>query len=472
MTIDTTPGATTRLEARLPAAKPVDDGDLTWLPAWRLREMIGSKQISPVEVVKHFLDRIAELDPQLHAFRWFYPDDALDQAKAAEAAVMAGEELGPLHGVPVAFKDHYMIGGRVFLNLREAPALTEPVADRDCIEVTRMRKAGAIIFGHTWMGQEFSNNPWDLSRVPGVSSGGNGPAVAAGLVPIALGSDAGGSVRLPAALSGTFGIIPTRGRVPDVSWRSLAPWGHMRIGPATRDVRDAAIALAALAGPSGYDHYALQDPAPDFLGSIGKGIGGIRLAWTDDFGHTGRYSAYDTPGLIEKVRAAAFALEQVGAAVSQTREVWDYTDQEFLSFMLSTGAPAPVEAHPSAKLFEASLERRNELWTKFMRLFETHDLLLSPTLRLIAPPRPRWNAYVSGNDADTAERPMPEMAMSKFGEAVTAHMRLFNWMGFPAANVPVGFIDGMPIGLQIAGPPNSEPKILQLAQAVLEMQAQ
>ena len=206
--------------------------DLTWEPAWRIRELIGAEALSPVEVLEHFLHRIETHQGVLRAFD-HVDERARMEAKAAEAAVMSGEELGPLHGVPIAVKSHLDIEG-----LRQPAPFGTDIAVHDDLTVERLRGAGAVIVGHTGMPVmandgtfdyvSTARNPWDPERTPGISSAGSAAAVAAGLLPVALGSDGGGSTRLPAAYSGLVGVHPTAGMVP---WLGLLQSSTSTIGP-------------------------------------------------------------------------------------------------------------------------------------------------------------------------------------------------------------------------------------------------
>jgi aspartyl-tRNA(Asn)/glutamyl-tRNA(Gln) amidotransferase subunit A len=202
------------VEPRLASAKPELDPD--WAPAWRVRELIVARKLSPVEATEHFLNRIETFDPALHAFRELDAERAREAARKAEAAVMAGEPLGPLHGAPIAVKELIAVRGEPFYN----PAVGHRVtADRDSIEVERLRAAGAVVVGVTVGGlttREFGasdrqpQNPWNRTRVCGDSSTGAACAVAAGMVPVALGTDGQGSNRLPGAYCGLVGLLPGR----------------------------------------------------------------------------------------------------------------------------------------------------------------------------------------------------------------------------------------------------------------------
>src|SRR6516165_6549644 len=258
--------------------------DLCWLPAWRLEELIRAKEVSPVDVTRHVLDRIDRLDGTLHAFITVMPKEALAAARRAEDAIRLGDELGPLHGLPVSMKDSLWTQG---MRTTDGSRIYQDfVPEEDSIAAERIRAAGGIIFGKTNL-PEFALfrrtmnllvpeclNPWDIRRTSGGSSGGAAVATAAGLGPIAIGTDGGGSIRIPSSWNGVFGLLPSRGRIPG--------FGHMGatfgsgIGPITRDVRDAAIVVEALSGPDRRWPGAIQGRIPDFVAGLDEGVRGMR----------------------------------------------------------------------------------------------------------------------------------------------------------------------------------------------------
>ena len=260
--------------------------ELTWLPAWRINELVVNKEVSPVEVTEHFLGRIEELEPTLHAFRTLDAAGAREQAQQAEDAIRQGAAVGPLHGIPVAVKEHIAVKGLPFSLTGPQHA---PIAKRDDILTERLRAAGAIMVGTTVMpgmgnsptaGRKPSDdlsdqprNPWDPTRVPGSSSAGSAAATASGMLPFTIGSDGGGSTRLPSALSGVVGLHTTARRIPFVTHRLEGLPLTGSFGPITRDVRDAAIALQVMAGPDGRDFVCLQDDPPDYSAGLDAGRG-------------------------------------------------------------------------------------------------------------------------------------------------------------------------------------------------------
>ncbi|WP_257555991.1 amidase [Sphingobium sp. CFD-2] len=271
-------------------AKIEKDDELSWAPAWQIAELVQSRQISPVEVIDRTLTKIEALNPTLKAFVHIDADHARAAAKAAEAAVLSGNPLGPLHGVPMAVKSHLDVAGW--------PRPIRPIgiggtARHDEICVERLRRAGAIIVGLNSMptftlegAPEFdklSRNPWDLSRIAGASSSGAGASVAAGMIPAAIGTDGGGSTRLPSAFCGLVGMHPTERSVP----KRVDP-EHFELhigwtaGPITRDSRDAATILSVIAGPDGRDPLGPGVPLDSPLDGLDRGVSDMRFAWTDD----------------------------------------------------------------------------------------------------------------------------------------------------------------------------------------------
>ena len=258
---------------------------LTWLPAWQIRELISKREVSALEVTDHFLSRIEEHGSRLQAFLHVDAAGAREQAKRAAASVAAGDELGPLHGIPVSVKSHSAVAG--LPKAQNVPGTSGPLLARhDHLAVSRLRAAGAVIVGHnTMMGSGGggggggggapgvfagfnwdveARNAWDTSRVPGwSSSGGATSAVAALHAPIALGSDGGGSTRLPAAYSGVVGVHPTGGLVPWVDYERQAPTPTTTVGPLARHALDAAIALSVMAGPDGRDFVGCRSTSPE-----------------------------------------------------------------------------------------------------------------------------------------------------------------------------------------------------------------
>jgi aspartyl-tRNA(Asn)/glutamyl-tRNA(Gln) amidotransferase subunit A len=436
-------------------------GGLTWASAWQLRELIAAKEVSPVEVAAHFLGRIEDHQPVLRAVEHIDKERVRREAAAAEAAVLQGDDLGLLHGIPMAVKGHLDIEGQP-----QTPPFGTGIATRDDLTVERLRGAGAIIVGHTGMPvyrsdgsfdyEATARNPWDPERTPGISSAGSAAAVAAGLVPAALGSDGGGSSRLPAAYSGLIGVHPTGGLVP---WLGAMASNTSTIGPITRDGRDAATVLSVIAGPDGRDTMGLPVDLPDPRRELDQGADGLALAWTDDFGFALNYAVDESPRVIAHIRQAAFRLNDIGASVEPTDETWeDYFVIMRANFAAMGVASMGLEGTGSIdELQETAAGVRQRTWLRFRRLFHEYDLLLCPTIHSVAPTIDVFATRIPSGASIAQGGPGPDSYCVYTGQ--------FNVLRFPAVSVPCGFVDGLPVGLQIVGFPGSDASVLRLAHA-------
>ncbi|WP_405539586.1 amidase [Streptomyces sp. NBC_00075] len=450
-------------------AAAADTGELMWTPAWRIRELIEAREISPLEVTEHFLARIEALDPVLHTFRSLDADGARAQARRATEAVTRGDDLGPLHGIPVSVKEHIGVAGLPVWGIGDLPG--SRVAAEDAILVERLRRAGAVIVGTTIMPgvgidpampdlAGHPRNPWDTTRVPGTSTAGGAASVAAGMIPVTIGSDGAGSTRLPAALSGIVGLHSSEGRIPSVDFDSPTVTQGGSYGPLTRDVRDTALVMQTLAGPDGRDPFAIRTPAPDYLAGLADGVEGLRFAWTDDFGFAAQHAQPGTPEIITAVRDSTRRFTDLGAQVEQTEESWEDYWPAFKAMTSAYGPPLTVLAF-GASHTPASLKAGHELygrnWDRFERVFASHDLLLSPTLQFTAPTVTEWDTHFKR----TEYRHHPTAAY-------TADTHLFNIYGYPAVSVPCGTVGGLPIALQIIGKPDREALVVRAAYAFLD----
>lgn len=456
--------AVASLAAGVPgAASAAADDALTWLPAWQIRDGIVAGKFTALAVTDHFLARIARLDPQLHAFRAFDVSAARDQARAADAALARGEKPGLLHGVPIAVKEHIAVRGFPSPEQGHRPGdmanidLT-PVTE-DSIIAERLRKAGAIIVGVTIMPgmgiapgmpdlAHHPRNPWDPQRVPGSSSAGSAAAVASAMVPVAIGTDGGGSTRLPSALCGVLGLHTTTARVPVANYRSTRLAMTYTCGPITRDARDTAIVLQAIAGPDGRDMLSTLHPAaPDYLALWDKGASGLNFGWTDDFGFASKYFVPQTAAIVAQARQAAQGFGQVGAKIGTPaialEDFWPHIANTMANY---EGNPQPEP------VMRAAMEARGRNRARMDDLLDRHDFILSPTAIYTAPTVPQWNeAWKAVN----------------YPPVYTAETFMFNWLQLPAISLPIGFLDGLPIGLQMVGRPDSEPRMLAAASAFM-----
>jgi aspartyl-tRNA(Asn)/glutamyl-tRNA(Gln) amidotransferase subunit A len=442
--------------------------------------MIRRRAVSPVELIDAVLARVARVNPGLNALCTVTDEEARDAASAAEVAVMTGEPLGPLHGVPVSVKD--VILTRRVRTTGGSPLFAEHYPEEDAVAVERLRAAGAILlgksntpeFGHKAVTDNplfgATRNPWDLGRTPGGSSGGAAAAVAAGLGPLALGTDAGGSIRLPASFCGVFGFKPSFGRVPTGPGLPGAGWETLsHTGPLARTVRDAALMLDVLAGPDDRDRHSLPaEAAGSYLEACETGVAGLSVAWSADLGR-----GVVDPEVEEICGAAAEQLESLGCHVEVVMPTWEDPEEIFrtiASAEIHAAWGEHLDREPSvlskslAALLRAGREvtlaryldaarRRRELWADVQRFLARFDLLVCPTVAL--PPFPLGPAA----PREVAGRPVSPLGWMPFTYP-------FNLTGQPACSVPVGFTkDGLPIGLQIVGRRFDDATVLRAAAA-------
>jgi Asp-tRNA(Asn)/Glu-tRNA(Gln) amidotransferase A subunit family amidase len=452
--------------------------ELAWLSALELARRIRGKEISPVEVMEALLDRVGAVNPAINAYCTVATEEARDAATAAEVAILSGEPLGPLHGVPVSVKD--LIFTRRLRTTAGSRLLADHVPEEDAVAVERLRGAGAIIVGKTNT-PEFgfkgvtdnplfgvTRNPWDLARTPGGSSGGAAAAVAAGLGPLALGTDGGGSIRIPASFCGIYGLKPSFGRVP--SGPGLPGWETLsHTGPLTRTVRDAALMLHVLAGPDDRDRHSLPAAeGPPFLAACDDGIAGLSVAWSADLGH-----GLVEPEVADLCAEAAVRFESLGCHVEVVVPTWD--DPEPIYRTLAAGEafaayrdrldagerlldPALVELLRfgetiTAEQYLGAVLARREFWGEVQRFLARFDLLITPTVA-VAP-----FAVDALPILEIDGTPVSRLGWTPFTYP-------FNLTGQPAASVPAGVTaSGLPVGLQIVGRRHADRTVLAASAA-------
>jgi Asp-tRNA(Asn)/Glu-tRNA(Gln) amidotransferase A subunit family amidase len=449
--------------------------ELTWMAGWRMRDLMVKKEISPVEVTRHFLDRITQLDSKLHTFITVVPEQALEQSLGAEAAILRGETLGPLHGVPLSIKDMFHVKG--IRTTGGSLVFKDFVATEDSVYAERVRQAGAIILGKTntpefgLAGRTATRlapeclNPWDTKRTPAGSSGGATASVAAGMSPMAVGSDGGGSIRLPAAFCGVFGLLPSNGRVP----RHGGLGGTLflsGVGPVARDTRDAALLLQVLAGRDLRDPTCMLDKPPDYLAHFEDGVEELVIAWTPDYG----YLTGTDPAVADTARRAAQRLEDLGAHVEEPGLVLDDTREAMCVMTRADNyalfgrtvyddpatrallTPYARERYAAGRLvtgaeYTLALRARFRLIAQLEQLFNRYALIASPTVGFVAPRLEN----------------LPEMGMPP---TLASFTEMVNFAGYTAVSVPCGFVQGLPVGLQLIAPPNEEALVLRASRAL------
>lgn len=454
--------------------------DLGWQSIAELARRIASREVSPVEVVQASLTRIDTLDAKLRAFITVMRESALEAARAAEAAVRGGSPLRPLHGVPIGIKD--------LCATKDAPTtagstiLAGVTAAADSPVVARLRAAGAIILGklnlHEFAyGPEGLNehygtawNPWDARthRIAGGSSSGSGVSIAAGLCAGALGSDTGGSIRIPAALCGITGLKPTFGRVSRAGVIPLA-WSLDQVGPMARSAVDCALILRAIAGHDPADASTTEHPVPDYAAALTGEIKGLRVGLLRTF-------FLDSAGLVlqQAVEQAVKDLASLGAQVDEAKlALADHAVGASFA-LIATEALAYHETWMKTRPMDYQGDVRARLRsgafvsaTQYLAAQRARALIrdeVTATLRrfdvLIAPSTPIVATAVGQSDVTIGRETLDVRS------ALTRYTRHFNLSGHPACSVPCGFsAAGLPIGMQIIGRPFDEATVLRVADA-------
>lgn len=458
-------------------AGPATTTPLHWWTARDLAAAIFRRELSAREVVAWHLDRIAEVNPRLTAIVSLRPEAALDEADAADRRAAAGEPLGPLHGLPIAIKDLEDTAGiRTTYGSR---AFAEHVPEADGLLVARLRAAGAIVVGKTntpefGVGSHTFNevfgatrNPWALDRSPGGSSGGAGAALAAGLLPIADGSDHGGSIRNPASFNNVVGLRPTPGLVPDSGAGDIWDTASV-VGPMARTVGDLALMLTAICGPDPHSPLSHGDPAV-FAPELHGDLAGLRVAWCPDVG--GLPIEPEVLTVLDEARARLTAL---GCEVEDVELDLARADEAFetlraLAFARGFG-PSLDALRPIAKdtliwnveqglalgaqEIASAMLAKSEVFTMFTDLFQRFDVLAAPSAQVVPfPIDQEYPTEVSG------------VAMPHYLGWMRACSRI-TVCSHPVAAVPAGFTaGGLPVGLQLVGRFRGDRRLLEHAAA-------
>lgn len=467
----------------------MDEAGLSFRPAFELRDLIARRQLSPVELVDGCLRQIEALNPLYNAFLTVAAERAVDDARLAEQAIARGDDLPALHGIPVSIKDLEPVAG--MRCTRGSLVYRDYVPDRDEIAVARLRTAGAIIVGKTntpefgrlgttenRLGEDCSN-PWNPANTAGGSSGGAAASVASGMVPIAQGSDGGGSIRIPSSFCGLFGLKATQGRIPRRSQglASFHPINFSSVGPMTRTVRDAAMMLDVMAGTApDAEPGTIEETAPGYEAIVKQAsanpsvVRGTRIAWTTDYG-----SAGVDPEVAARVESSVRVLGDLGANV---------IDRPFhINIDWLWQAYYTVTAVKTSQGFGKLMDQKRDLLTDYVigditlgrrvtvdryhralceieqhrasaaALFERCDLLVTPTTAVPAFPLRKNPGVIGGKHVDRRWGFYPFTFP-------------FNVSGNPAANVPCGLsASGLPVGMQLIGRHRDEATVLRVAAA-------
>ena len=452
--------------------------NICFADATELAQWIRTKVLSPVEVVKAHLERITDINPKINAIVTI-ADDVLEKAQAAEAAVMKGEPLGLLHGVPFTCKDMFDVAG--VRTTRGSKLFENRTAAADATVVTRLKQAGGIFLAKTnvpefalwWETNNLvfgrTNNPWNLERIVGGSSGGEAAAIAAGLSPLGIGSDVGGSIRLPAHYCGIVGFKPTHGRVPLTGHWPEVLLRAMHVGPMARTVRDAALAFQLMAGPDGVDPYAMPAPLPEVVEPESP-LPKLRIGWSAEQG----FAPVD-PEVQKVVEEAAASMVSLGCEVEAVP----------LDGLIKNDAQAisgPIWAMEGGFYFEPFIVGREAELYPFMQkrlatpwpelrdylkamagwetlkhemaaYFRNYDLLLCPTVPLAAYPHALSELTIAGKTIAPRRKLITLVP--------------WNLTGSPSISVPFGqSAEGLPIGVQIVGRHLEEGTVLKMAMAL------
>jgi amidase len=453
--------------------------ELCLLPATELAALIRAREISATELTDVHLERIERLNPSINAIVSLDAEGARAAARAADAALAAGAEVGPLHGLPAAHKDTHATAGMP--TTWGSPLLADAVPARDELVIARLREAGAIRVGKTNVpefsaGSHTSNSLFGVTHNPyrhgfsaGGSSGGAAAALAAGLVPVAEGNDMGGSLRNPAAFCNVVGLRPTPGRVP--SWPAGMGWSQLVVqGPMGRTVADVALQLSVLAGPDRRVPISLADGGYGFAAPLPDDVRGLRVAWTPDLGGRVPVDPMITSVLAESVRV----FEGLGATVEVDCPDLSGAGEVFSTlraWMFAAAFCDLVRRHPGqvkesvrwnievgAALTGADIARAERLHTQLyeqvISFFERYDVLLAPTTQALPfPVDLEYPAQIAGVEQENYLEWM-------------ASCTLVSATGCPALSVPGGFTpDGFPVGLQVIAAPRHDRRVLEVGHA-------
>ncbi|MCE2403975.1 MAG: hypothetical protein J4F43_02335 [Dehalococcoidia bacterium] len=447
------------------------DTNLCYLTIGEASGLIRRGELSPVELTRAFLDRIEAVDGRLHAFITVLADEALEEARAAEAEILKGEYRGALHGIPLAHKDLYDTAG---VRTTSGSRVDEHrVPPEDSTVIARYREAGSVLLGKLSMhefalgGPDFTTpfqparNPWNLEHIPGGSSSGSGAAVAAGLCMGALGSCTGGSIRGPAFLCGTVGMKATYGRVSRAGVVTLS-WSQDHCGPLTWTVEDTAHMLQAIAGHDPRDPTSSRAPVPDYSLSLREDVRGLVVGVPRDFFFSPHPAVSgEVQSIVEKVLVD---LEGLGASLVEV---------SIPSLEYERGVNSVIMLSEAFAFHEKNLQTRAHDFGEMVRarfrlggLLNASDYVQAQRVRQVI--KRETAEVMKGVDVlVTPTMTQPAARMDVYDPASTMHgpsfTAPFNITGLPAMSVPAGFTaDGLPVGMQVVGKPFDEPTVLRV----------
>mgnify|MGYP001400569091 CR=1 FL=1 len=465
--------------------------ELAFKSAWDLRKLILNKEVSPVNLIEDALLRLNEINPKLNAFLEITFDEAIAKAKIAETNILNNKDLGLLYGIPISIKDNISTAGikTTFGSL----IFKDNIPNKNHFIVDRLNDSGAISIGKTnlpefgmiattenFLGEDCVN-PWDITRIAGGSSGGASSSVASGITPLAQGSDGGGSIRIPAAFCGNYGIKPTVGRIPTIEQASLTHIPQLTftaIGPISRNVIDSALFLQSVSGPHTLDPNCIKTDVPNLINNLNDGIKDYKIGWSPDL-----CSAIVEPEVKDITQKAAMSFEKLGANLehislnlnvhslfkcfstlmytslyNRMSGIWEEFGNKmnpWLQIRFEYGSKV------SGNEFLLSINELENWKKKVEELFNNYDLILTPSISVTAFKCRKWPTSINSIDIDPFE-------ISQ--NAGFYHFSYpFNMSGNPAASIPCGFSsEGLPIGLQIIGRKGDELSVLKASAAFEE----
>ena len=445
------------------------------MSAMDLRRRIAAREISPVELTRRALDKAQATQASLNAFFVLMPEAAMAAARVAEDAVMKGAPLGVIHGLPFSAKDLMAVGGVRYAS--GSRTMADNVAAADAPAVERAKAAGGILIGKTTTSEfgckpvgdspltGITRNPWNLDKTPGGSSAGAAASVAAGITPFALGTDGGGSIRIPCAFTGLAGLKGQFGRVP--VWPTSATPTLAHVGPIARSMEDAALLFSAIAGYDRRDPFGVAGPVPDVLGAAKASVAGLKVAYSPTLGY-----ARPAPEVVDITRRAARTLSDLGCHVEEIDAVFDTDPADLWTAEFYAGVgirlrsfvenqrdlldPAVADVLEPAlsqemRAYYTSVFARYALREKMRLFFEQYDALVSPVLPVTS--------------LDVGLDIPPALADRNLVSWVF-YTYPFNLTGQPAGAVCAGIAsDGMPVGLQIVAPACREDLVARIGAA-------